>query len=183
MTNTTRNVAVGTVKKSIEAKSFAWLSRKVRHVWQGGFRRLIMYFSTVLWAVRDGDLGALRRKTLQNQDLMTKRQMLESQVSMRLEARNKCSNDDAQDLHPVGCLYLARQTWTSRNSLDSGSGSSFPDAKRSEGGSVRLEEAADVIATYAGSLRPFILGKPICIMRKLFASVGRPPTREGSEDT
>jgi len=28
---------IGTTKKSIEAMSFTWLSRKVRQVWDGGF--------------------------------------------------------------------------------------------------------------------------------------------------
>src|SRR5450631_4832043 len=36
----TRNVAVGTVKKSIDASELTWLSRKVRQVCEGGFRGL-----------------------------------------------------------------------------------------------------------------------------------------------
>jgi hypothetical protein len=38
-----RNVAVGTVKKSIEASVFAWLLRNVRYVCDRGFRCLIMW--------------------------------------------------------------------------------------------------------------------------------------------
>jgi len=37
-TKSTRKVAVGTVKKSIEASESRWLWRKVRHVWEGGLR-------------------------------------------------------------------------------------------------------------------------------------------------
>jgi hypothetical protein len=37
-TKSTRTVAVGTVKKSMEASEPRWLSRKVRHVWEGGWR-------------------------------------------------------------------------------------------------------------------------------------------------
>jgi hypothetical protein len=36
-TNTTRKVAVGTVKKSHEADCARWFVRKVRHVWDDGF--------------------------------------------------------------------------------------------------------------------------------------------------
>ena len=35
-TNRTPKVAVGNVKKSTDTKSFTWLSRKLRQVWDGG---------------------------------------------------------------------------------------------------------------------------------------------------
>src|SRR5215472_6092290 len=37
-TNKTRKVAVGTVKKSIDTRSWIWLFRKALQVWEGGFR-------------------------------------------------------------------------------------------------------------------------------------------------
>ena len=40
----TRKLTVGTTKKSIETNCFAWLFRKVRQVWEGGFRSRAMYF-------------------------------------------------------------------------------------------------------------------------------------------
>ena len=44
----TRNVAVGTVKKSIEHSSVTWFLRKARHACDGGLRRRRgMYFETV----------------------------------------------------------------------------------------------------------------------------------------
>jgi hypothetical protein len=45
-TKSTRNVAVGTVKKSIEAISAAWFSKNVRQLSDGGFRWPTMYFET-----------------------------------------------------------------------------------------------------------------------------------------
>ena len=41
------NRTVGATMKSIETISLAWFSRKLRHVWLGGFLVLAMYFSTV----------------------------------------------------------------------------------------------------------------------------------------
>ena len=49
-TKSTRNVAVGTTKKSTAAMPLRWFSRNERHVGDGGLRRLAMYFSTVLFA-------------------------------------------------------------------------------------------------------------------------------------
>ena len=40
--NSTWNRAVGTVKKSIETRSLAWLFRKTRQLGEGGLRRLGM---------------------------------------------------------------------------------------------------------------------------------------------
>jgi len=37
-TKSNRNVAVGTTKKSVEAKSFTWFLRKVLQVCEGGLR-------------------------------------------------------------------------------------------------------------------------------------------------
>jgi len=48
-TNSTRKVAVGTVKQSIEAMSLAGLARNVRQVWDGGFRWRTIYFDTATW--------------------------------------------------------------------------------------------------------------------------------------
>jgi hypothetical protein len=39
---------VGTVKKSTETIVFTWLSRKVRQLWEGGFRRRIIYLLTLV---------------------------------------------------------------------------------------------------------------------------------------
>ncbi|PYS08014.1 MAG: hypothetical protein DMG15_28415, partial [Acidobacteria bacterium] len=41
-TNNTRNLAVGTLKKSIDTRSRTLLSRKVRHVWDGAVLRFGM---------------------------------------------------------------------------------------------------------------------------------------------
>src|SRR5438874_4926584 len=49
-TKSTRNVAVGTTKKSIAAMPSRWFLKNERHVGDGGLRRLTMYFSTVLFA-------------------------------------------------------------------------------------------------------------------------------------
>ena len=38
---------IGTTKKSMLTRSLVWFSRNDRHVYEGGFRRLTMYFSTV----------------------------------------------------------------------------------------------------------------------------------------
>ena len=46
-TNNTLNVTVGTVKKSTETRVRTWLSRKVRQVCDGGFRRRTTYLDTV----------------------------------------------------------------------------------------------------------------------------------------
>ena len=46
-TKSNRNVAVGTPKKSVEAKSFTWFFRKVFQLCEGGFRCRTMYFATV----------------------------------------------------------------------------------------------------------------------------------------
>jgi len=50
--NTNRNLkaTVGTTKKSMETRSFAWFSRKARQVGDGGFLVRTMYFSTVALA-------------------------------------------------------------------------------------------------------------------------------------
>jgi hypothetical protein len=40
---------VGTTKKSVETSCGTWLFRKVRHVWEGGFRCRAMYLVTVVW--------------------------------------------------------------------------------------------------------------------------------------
>ena len=40
-------VAVGTTKKSVAAIWPTWFARNVRHVCDGGRRRLTMYFATV----------------------------------------------------------------------------------------------------------------------------------------
>ena len=45
-TKSTRKVAVGTVKKSIDTMSLAWFSKKVRQVWEGCMRRRTMHFET-----------------------------------------------------------------------------------------------------------------------------------------
>src|ERR1017187_7345153 len=37
-TKSSRNVAIGTTKKSVEAKSFTWFFRKVLQLCEGGFR-------------------------------------------------------------------------------------------------------------------------------------------------
>ena len=47
-TNSKRNVAVGTTKKSTETSSLTWLLKKVRHVWEGGGRCRAMYLVTVV---------------------------------------------------------------------------------------------------------------------------------------
>src|SRR5688500_17459057 len=39
---------VGTIKKSTDTMFFTWLSRKVRHVWDGGFLRRTMYLLTLV---------------------------------------------------------------------------------------------------------------------------------------
>src|SRR2546422_714619 len=46
-TNSTRKVAVGTVKKSNAITSAAWFFKNVRHACDGGLRGPIMYFDTV----------------------------------------------------------------------------------------------------------------------------------------
>src|SRR2546422_4063232 len=46
-TNSTRKVAVGTVKKSNAIRSWAWFFRNVRHTCDGGLRCRGMYFETV----------------------------------------------------------------------------------------------------------------------------------------
>jgi hypothetical protein len=46
----TRNVAVGTTKKSMETRSRVWFWRKARHLCEGGFRRRGMYRDTVACA-------------------------------------------------------------------------------------------------------------------------------------
>jgi len=46
-TNSTRNQAVGTVKKSIDAICFMWLFRNGRQVWDGGLRFRHRYLPTV----------------------------------------------------------------------------------------------------------------------------------------
>ena len=46
-TNNTRNVTVGTTKKSTDTSSFMWFFRNALHVPDGGFLVRIMYFSTV----------------------------------------------------------------------------------------------------------------------------------------
>ena len=43
----TRNVAVGTTKKSMETRSWVWFRRNVRQFCDGGFRRSGMYRDTV----------------------------------------------------------------------------------------------------------------------------------------
>jgi hypothetical protein len=43
----TRNVAVGTVKKSTDARTSTWLLRNVLHVCDGGCFPLVIYFDTV----------------------------------------------------------------------------------------------------------------------------------------
>jgi hypothetical protein len=48
-TNSTWNVAVGTVKKSTETISLAWFFRNVRQLWEGGFKWRTIYFETVAW--------------------------------------------------------------------------------------------------------------------------------------
>jgi hypothetical protein len=50
-TKRTRNLAVGTVKKSTETMSCAWFFRNVRQVCDGGFRRRGMYFETAAWLI------------------------------------------------------------------------------------------------------------------------------------
>src|SRR5262249_38787193 len=49
-TNRTLKATVGTTKKSTDTRSFTWLSRKARHVGEGGFVGRTMYFSTVALA-------------------------------------------------------------------------------------------------------------------------------------
>jgi hypothetical protein len=39
---------VGTVKKSTDARLFRWFSRKVRHLWDGGFRFRMRYLLTLV---------------------------------------------------------------------------------------------------------------------------------------
>ena len=46
-TNRSRNVAVGTTKKSIDARQPTWFRRNVRQVCNGGFGCRIMYLETV----------------------------------------------------------------------------------------------------------------------------------------
>src|SRR5881628_2311219 len=46
-TNSTRKVAVGTVKKSNAIRSLAWFFRNVRHTCDGGLRCRTIYFETV----------------------------------------------------------------------------------------------------------------------------------------
>ena len=43
-------MAVGTMKKSIEAIAVAWFFRNVRQVWGGGLFPRGMYLDTVAWA-------------------------------------------------------------------------------------------------------------------------------------
>ena len=50
VTKSTRNVAVGTVKKSIETRSLAWLFKNAFHVDEGGLRQRTMYLDTLLSA-------------------------------------------------------------------------------------------------------------------------------------
>ena len=57
-TRRTRKVAVGTAKKSTEAMSFAWLVRKVRQFWDGGFLWRTMYFETAAWLISIPSLGS-----------------------------------------------------------------------------------------------------------------------------
>ena len=45
--NSSWNVMVGTTKKSKETKSLVCFLRKVRQVWEGGFRWRTMYLATV----------------------------------------------------------------------------------------------------------------------------------------
>jgi hypothetical protein len=47
VTYRTRNVAVGTTKKSMATRSWAWFRRNVRQFCDGGFRRRGMYRDTV----------------------------------------------------------------------------------------------------------------------------------------
>src|SRR5664280_2111288 len=47
ITKKTRNVALGTTKKSSDTKSLTWLSKKVRQVGDGGFLCRTMYLATV----------------------------------------------------------------------------------------------------------------------------------------
>jgi hypothetical protein len=51
-TKSTRKVAVGTVKKSMDASWETWLVKNVRQVWDEGVRgRRPRYFATVAWAI------------------------------------------------------------------------------------------------------------------------------------
>src|SRR5690348_14861238 len=58
-TNSRSNVSVGTMRKSTDAMPSAWLRRKVFHPWDGGPRRLNMYFETVDWATLKPSLLAM----------------------------------------------------------------------------------------------------------------------------
>ena len=50
-TNRSRNVAVGTTKKSMDARQPTWFRRNVRQVCDGGFGCRIMYLETVAWLI------------------------------------------------------------------------------------------------------------------------------------
>src|SRR5919198_6206041 len=55
-TNSTRNVTVGTVKKSRATRSCTWFFRRVFHVDDGGFRGRTRYRSTVDYRRSEGTL-------------------------------------------------------------------------------------------------------------------------------
>ena len=63
-TKSTRKVAVGTVKKSMDASWDTWLARNARQVRDGGFRgRRPRYFATVAWEMSNPELPQLAVNT------------------------------------------------------------------------------------------------------------------------
>ena len=56
-THSTRNVAVGTTKKSMKTRSWLWFRRNERQVCDGGLRRTGMYRDTVACATSNPSMS------------------------------------------------------------------------------------------------------------------------------